>query len=78
MKNDNFKENKVIKRIYDLRKDYEFRHLFSGTYLGHNVKCDCCEDLTGSVENLYYKKEQNKIISICANCSNLWRELPII
>lgn len=31
MKNNNWKENRVVKKIYELRKDYQFRHLFAGT-----------------------------------------------
>jgi hypothetical protein len=83
MAKNNWQENKVVKRIYDLRKEYEFHHLFAGCSMGLTepkiedlMQCDCCETLTSSIENLYHKTEQGKGISICQNCSTLWRVTP--
>lgn len=82
MKTTNWKENKVVKRIYELRKNYEFRHLFAGCSLFGEVEienmweCDCCGTLTSSTESLYHKTDENKAISICGSCSDLWRVVP--
>jgi len=82
MKPKNWKENKVVKRIYELRKEYEFRHLFAGcssfgeTKIEDMWECDCCGTLTDSTESLYHKKDENHGISICRTCSSLWRAVP--
>ena len=83
MKCNNWKENKVVKRIYELRKEYEFRHLYAGTgYFGNTPidsmwECDCCGNLTDSTESLYHKTNQQMGIGICKVCSTLWRAIPI-
>lgn len=66
----------IIKKIHELRKKYEFRHMFSGSF-GFVRLCDCCGKPTTSIENLYHKTEQGKGISICPDCSNLWRITPL-
>jgi hypothetical protein len=83
MRKNNWEENKVVKRIYELRKEYEFRHMFAGCSMGFATpkiedlwECDCCGTLMSSSESLYHKTEQGKGISICRNCSELWRVVP--
>lgn len=82
MKTKNWKENKIVKKIYELRKEYEFRHLFAGccswgkTKIENMWECDCCGTLTDSTESLYHKTDENKGISICGACSKLWRVVP--
>ena len=83
MKNNNWKENRVVKKIYELRQDYEFRFSYAGTMSWGTTKienmyeCDCCGTLMDSCEALYHKTDNNKGISICRSCSDLWRVVPI-
>lgn len=77
MKN-NWKENKIVKRIIELQKTYVFRHMYAGCYVGEDIehmsKCSCCGTLSSSLESLYHKDpESNDGISICPTCSALWR-----
>jgi hypothetical protein len=84
MKTD-WRENRVVKRIYELRENYEFRHLFAGTtYWGddtnpmkHMSECSCCGTLSRTLESLYHKTDNNKSIGICPTCSDLWRAVPV-
>ena len=76
----NWKENKIVKRIYELRKNYEFRHAYAGASCGFGTakienfwECDCCGTLTDNSESLYHKTEETKSIGICPTCGNLWR-----
>jgi len=83
MKCKNWKENKVVKRIYELRKEYVFKHLYAGSaFFGISKvedlwECDCCGTLTASSESLYHKTNERIGISICSTCSSLWRVVPI-
>lgn len=80
----NWKENRVVKQIYKLREEYEFRHLYAGmggfraTPIEHFFECDCCGNLTNNVENLYHKTKELEVIGICSVCSDLWRVVPIV
>jgi hypothetical protein len=63
----------ILKKIEDLKKIYEIRHLYSGT-AGFKLNCSCCGDETHNVENLYNKDpKKNDGISLCFSCSILWR-----
>jgi hypothetical protein len=82
MKKD-WKENNVVKKIYELRQYYEFKFLYAGTMSWGETKienmyeCDCCGTLMDSSVCLYHKTDNNKSISICKSCSDLWRVVPI-
>lgn len=81
MKCENWKENKIVQKIYELRKHYIFKHLYASTTMyGCKVEdmwlCDCCETLIQSSECLYAKNDSKKWIQICQNCADLWRILP--
>ncbi|MCK9417557.1 hypothetical protein M0Q97_13025 [Candidatus Dojkabacteria bacterium] len=82
MKTNNWKENRIVKKIYELRKDYEFRFAFAGTTSWGSTKmenmyeCACCGTLTDSVESLYHKTDNSKCIGVCSSCSYLWRKVP--
>ena len=78
----NWRENKVVKKIYELRTEYEQRHLLAGLTLGWNdvetmITCDGCGAPAWQLETFYHKdKESNKTINLCPNCANLFRVLP--
>jgi hypothetical protein len=82
MIDNNWKENRVVKKIYELRKNYEFRFLYAGTMSWGETKienmseCSCCGTLTDSIESLYHKTDKLKSIGICKSCSDLWRVVP--
>ena len=76
----NWKENRVVKKILELKKTYVFRHMYAGTssFGETNVwnmwECSCCGNLTKTTESLYHKDSDNYSgISICPVCSELWR-----
>ena len=80
MKNKNWKDNKVVKKIIELRKNYEFKHLYAGATTGFGEakvedlwECDCCGTLSNSLESVYHKTDVTKSIGICTNCSRLWK-----
>lgn len=62
----NWKENKIVKKIYELRKNYE--HKFSyGTIISFNKtkienlhECACCGTLMKLPIILYHKTEDKK------------------
>lgn len=80
--NNNWEKNEIVLKIYELRKDYEFRHLYAGTAsygmtdIEDMWECDCCGTLTDSTESLYHKTDECESISICMGCSKLWRAIP--
>ncbi len=81
MRDNKWKSNKIVKKIYKLRKDYEFRHLFGGCSImadkpEYLMKCDCCGTLTTFCESLYSKNKKGDNLSICSNCGELWRLIP--
>ncbi len=80
MKNYDWKENKVVKRIIELKETYMFRHMFAGCssfgepHVWGMWECGCCGNLTAHTESLYHKDPENTSgISICPVCSELWR-----
>jgi hypothetical protein len=80
MKNNNWKTNRVVLKILELQKEYEFHFAFAGTATWGKTNvwnmwtCDCCGNLTIRTENLYHKDHENiSAISICPVCSELWR-----
>jgi len=68
----------ILKKIEELKKIYEIRHLYAGT-CGIKLNCDCCGGETHNVENLYNKDSEKKDgINLCFDCSILWRNnIPI-
>lgn len=83
MERKDWRENKVVKRIYELRKEYEFRHMYAGTIYWSDAspiktmaECDCCGTLSSSMESVYHKTDKYKSIGICPTCSDLWRAVP--
>lgn len=79
----NWKENKVVRKIYKLREDYNFKLIYgSCCNFGHSnmedmYECGCCGTLILSSENIHHKLDEYKVISICDNCSYLFRNLPV-
>jgi len=54
MINNIWKENRVVKRICELRKDYEFRFAFAGiicpnSKIQNMFECNCCGTLWRAV-----------------------------
>jgi len=84
-KKEKWKNNKIVQKIIELRKDYEFRFMYAGCSMGFGEikiedmwECDCCGTLASSLESVYHKTDKNKSIGICPTCGELWRVVPIV
>jgi hypothetical protein len=69
------KKTEIRKKIKELlnNKDYEFRFLMAGVYLGNSeIKCGICEEMVDhTVQTLYSKTDDCTSIVVCANCNQI-------
>ena len=78
-------KNRIVKRIYELRKNYGFRHMYAGSSISmfdeikiENLwQCDCCGTLTQSIQSIYHIIDKNTSTKgLCSTCVDLWRVVP--
>jgi hypothetical protein len=78
----NWQEHPVVIKIRELKKDYVQRFGFAGTatfgvpHVWSMWHCSACGNLTTHTESFYHKDNNNNSgISLCPNCSDLWRAI---
>jgi hypothetical protein len=77
----NWTENKIVFKIYELRKFYFSRFGYDPVQEDLKLKikdffeCNCCGNLTRTAE-YFWHKDTKQPITLCPQCGTLWRILP--
>lgn len=79
----NWREHRVAIKILELNREYEVLTddqpvLSIASPVDSFFECDCCSNLSKSMQVLRHKNKRSKTIQICNTCCELWRAIQEI